>query len=67
MMKLLTKTLAMIIAVSSVTACSNMTTSQKNTATGAAIGAAAGNIIGDNTEATLIGAALGGVVGSQVQ
>ena len=40
--------------------------SKKNTTTGAAIGGAAGYMLGGNTATTLGGAALGGVIGSQV-
>ncbi|WP_424276108.1 glycine zipper 2TM domain-containing protein [Cricetibacter osteomyelitidis] len=51
----------------SIVGCSNMDRQQKNTAVGAAIGGAAGAIIGDSTGATLGGAALGGLIGSQVR
>ena len=46
-------------------ACNSMTTQQRNTAAGAVIGGAAGSLIG-GTGSTLGGAALGGVIGSQV-
>ena len=39
---------------------------KKNTTAGAAIGGAAGYMLGGNTATTLGGAALGGVIGSQV-
>nr|WP_314227894.1 hypothetical protein [uncultured Kingella sp.] len=47
-------------------ACGSMTTQQRNTAAGVAIGGAAGSLIGGDTGSTLGGAALGGVIGSQV-
>jgi len=46
--------------------CGNMNRTQKNTTAGAAIGGAAGYMLGGNTATTLGGAALGGVIGSQV-
>ena len=45
---------------------SGMTTA-RNAAIGAAVGAAAGNLWGKDTEATLTGAAIGGLIGSQVR
>ena len=65
-MKLHSKILVVTLAIFSVTACENMSRSQKNTAIGAAIGGTAGYVIGGGTGATLGGAALGGVIGSQV-
>jgi len=51
----------------SLAACSNMSTRDKYTAGGAAVGGVAGNVIsGGGTLGTLGGAAVGGVVGSQV-
>ena len=47
-------------------ACGSMTTQQRNTAAGVAIGGAAGSLVGGDTGSTLGGAALGGVIGSQV-
>ncbi len=68
MMKtVLTKTVALLAVAASLTACNSMTTSQRNTATGAVIGGVAGNLIGGDTGSTLGGAALGGVIGSQVK
>ena len=65
-MKLSSKVLVVTLAIFSVTACENMSRSQKNTAIGAAIGGAAGYALKGGTAATLGGAALGGVIGSQV-
>ena len=63
-MKLMTtKTLAIVTSLS---ACNSMTPTQRNVVAGAAIGGAAGHLIGGNTASTLGGAALGGVIGSQV-
>ncbi len=55
--------LALVIGLS---ACNNLSQSQRNTAIGAAIGGVAGSVIGNSTGATLGGAALGGVIGSQI-
>lgn len=63
----LTKTVALIALAASLSACSNLSTSQRNTAAGAVVGGVAGNLIGGDTGATLGGAALGGVIGSQVK
>lgn len=57
---------ALLLAVAS-TGCSNMSTRDKNTAVGAGVGAAAGAILtGGGTIGTLGGAAIGGVIGNQV-
>lgn len=48
-------------------ACGNMSQRDKNTATGAVIGGAAGAILtGGGTAGTVGGAAVGGVIGNQV-
>jgi osmotically inducible lipoprotein OsmB len=48
-------------------ACSGMSTRDKNTATGAAIGGVAGAVLtGGSTAGTVGGAAVGGVIGNQV-
>jgi len=48
-------------------ACSNMSTRDKNTAAGAAIGGVAGAVLtGGSTAGTVGGAAVGGVIGNQV-
>ena len=48
-------------------ACSNMSTRDKNTATGAVIGGVAGAVVtGGSTTGTVAGAAVGGVIGNQV-
>ncbi|AZR59645.1 glycine zipper 2TM domain-containing protein [Eikenella corrodens] len=56
-----------LLLASSLSACSTMTTKQRNAAIGAAVGGVAGNVIGGDTGSTLGGAALGGLVGSQVK
>jgi osmotically inducible lipoprotein OsmB len=57
-------TLALTLVLS---ACGNMSQRDKNTATGAVIGGAAGAILsGGGTAATVGGAAVGGVIGNQV-
>ena len=48
-------------------ACSGMSTRDKNTAAGAAIGGVAGAVLtGGSTAGTVGGAAVGGVIGNQV-
>lgn len=67
-MKSSIKTLALIAAVAaSLSACADMTPAQRNTAAGVVVGGVAGNLLGKDTGATLGGAALGGVIGSQIQ
>jgi len=55
------------IAASSLGACSGMSQRDKNTATGAAIGGAAGAVLtGGSPAGTVGGAAVGGVIGNQI-
>ncbi len=59
-------TAALLLAVAA-TGCSNLSQRDKNTAIGAGVGAAAGAILtGGGTLGTLGGAAVGGVIGNQV-
>ena len=67
MKSIIVKTIALLAVAGSLTACENMTRTQRNAATGAVVGGVAGNLIGGNTGATLGGAALGGVIGSQIK
>ncbi len=60
------KGITIIALAVSVSAC-GMSRTQKNTATGAAIGGLAGNILGGDMTSTVAGAALGGVIGSQIE
>ena len=60
-MKLIGKSLVIAMTVISLAACGNMNRTQKNTT-----GGAAGYMIGGNAATTLGGAALGGLIGSQV-
>lgn len=60
------KGLTVLVLAASLTGCSSLSRTQRNTAAGAAIGGVAGYAIGGSTGATLGGAALGGVIGSQV-
>jgi osmotically inducible lipoprotein OsmB len=46
--------------------CAGMTHQEKGTATGAAIGGVAGNIIGGGLLGTAAGAAVGGVIGHEM-
>lgn len=59
------KGLTILTLVSSVAAC-EMDRQQRNTAAGAAIGGVAGGLWGGDAATALGGAALGGVIGSQV-
>ena len=63
----LMKTLALLGAMVVLSGCMGMNRTQQNTAIGAGIGGAAGYMIGGDTGSTLGGAALGGVIGSQVR
>ncbi len=50
------------------TACAGMTQQEKNTAIGAGVGAVSGSVLtGGGTLGTLGGAAIGGVIGSQIE
>lgn len=63
---LITPSLLVLLALSQV-ACSGMSTRDRNTAAGAAIGGAAGAILsGGSAAGTVGGAAVGGVIGNQV-
>ena len=65
-MKAIVKIVTVLFIATSVTACSGMSRTQKNTAIGAAVGGVAGHMIEESTGATLGGAALGGLIGSQI-
>jgi osmotically inducible lipoprotein OsmB len=57
-------TLTMVIGLS---ACGNMSQQDKNTAIGAGVGAIGGSVLtGGSTMGTIGGAAVGGVIGNQV-
>jgi osmotically inducible lipoprotein OsmB len=59
--------LGMALIAVSFSACSGMSTRDKNTATGAAIGGVAGAVLtGGSTAGTVGGAVVGGVIGNQV-
>ena len=65
------RTVARILATAGLAlalgACSNMSTRDKNTAIGAAIGGAAGAVLtGGSTTGAVGGAAVGGVIGHQI-
>lgn len=66
-MKSILKVIGVATLMVALSACNNLTERQKNTAIGAAVGGVAGNVIGNSTEATLGGAALGGLIGSQIK
>jgi len=54
-------------AVFGLSACSNMSTQDRNTAVGAGVGAVAGSVLsGGSALGTVGGAAVGGVIGNQV-
>jgi osmotically inducible lipoprotein OsmB len=58
---------AIALLALSLGACSSMSTRDKNTAAGAAIGGVAGAVLtGGSTAGTVGGAAVGGVIGNQI-
>jgi osmotically inducible lipoprotein OsmB len=60
------RTAVLAVALVALTGCASMTTREKNTAIGAAVGGVAGNIIGGGgLLGTAAGAAAGGVIGHQ--
>ena len=63
----LNKGILALVLLASLTACSGLTPAQRNTAIGAAVDSTAGSMIGGDTGAILGGAALGGVIGSQIR
>lgn len=65
-MKKLVKYSVILAITAMLFGCASMSKRQQNMAVGAAIGGVAGNLIGDDTGATLGGAALGGLIGSQI-
>lgn len=63
----MTSTAVIAIASLSLAACAGMTQQEKNTAIGAGVGAIGGSILtGGSTTGTLGGAAVGGVIGHEV-
>lgn len=59
--------LAVALATTALGGCANMTTQQKNTAIGAAIGGVAGSVLSNGSGVgTVGGAAIGGVIGNEV-
>jgi len=64
--RLITSVAVALLALS-LGACTNMSTRDKNTAAGAAIGGVAGAVLtGGSTVGTVGGAAVGGVIGNQI-
>ncbi|MDO4643935.1 MAG: glycine zipper 2TM domain-containing protein, partial [Cardiobacteriaceae bacterium] len=66
--------MALLVSIGSLTACGSVTppnqsgtTTARNAAIGAAVGAGIGQLWGKDTESTLTGAAIGGLIGSQVR
>lgn len=58
----------MLLSALSLGGCAGMTTQEKNTATGAAIGGVAGNLMcGGGVLCTGAGAAVGGVIGHEIK
>ena len=63
----ITGTAALAAMALSLAACSGMTQQEKNTAIGAGVGAIGGSILtGGSTTGTLGGAAVGGVIGHEI-
>jgi osmotically inducible lipoprotein OsmB len=64
----LSLTVAILAALTSLSACENMSARDKSTAVGAGIGAAAGAVLtGGSAGGTVGGAAVGGVIGNQIK
>lgn len=60
-------TTAMLIGTIGLSACSGMSTRDRNTAVGAGVGAVAGSVLTNGSSVgTVGGAAVGGVIGNQV-
>ncbi len=59
---------ALAVVATALGGCANMSTQQKNTAVGAAVGAVGGAVLtGGSALGTVGGAAVGGVIGNQVK
>ncbi|MDO8319013.1 glycine zipper 2TM domain-containing protein [Rhodoferax sp.] len=56
----------LLLTALSLGGCAGMTRQEKGTATGAAVGGVAGNIMGGGLLGTAAGAAVGGVIGHEV-
>lgn len=56
---------ALLLTALTLGGCAGMTHQEQNTATGAAIGGVAGNIIGGGLLGTAAGAAVGGIIGHE--
>jgi osmotically inducible lipoprotein OsmB len=66
--KRIAATTAILAATLGLSACANMSGQDKNTAIGAGVGAVAGSVLtGGSPVGTVGGAAVGGVIGNQVQ
>lgn len=64
MKKLLSSSLALVLVIGLLTACTNR---EMGTAGGAAVGGVAGNVLtGGSTAGTIVGAVGGGIVGNQL-
>ena len=67
MMTRFTAATSIAVATLLLPACSGMTQQEKNTAIGAGVGAVSGSVLtGGGTLGTLGGAAIGGVIGNQI-
>ncbi|MES2116604.1 MAG: glycine zipper 2TM domain-containing protein [Pseudomonadota bacterium] len=63
----LVATAAMLIGTIGLSACSGMSTRDRNTAVGAGVGAVAGSVLTNGSSVgTVGGAAVGGVIGNQI-
>ncbi|MFZ3128196.1 MAG: glycine zipper 2TM domain-containing protein [Rhodoferax sp.] len=57
-----------VVALTGLSACSGMSTQDRNTAIGAGVGAVGGSVLtGGSTVGTVGGAVVGGVIGNQVK
>lgn len=68
MNKTLTRSIIVLLAVTTLSGCAGMTQRQKNAAVGAAVGGVAGSVLtGGDAFGTVGGAAVGGVIGHGVK
>ena len=66
-LKRVAHTAALVMASSTLVACAGMTQQEKNTAIGAGVGAIGGSVLtGGSTAGTIGGAAVGGVIGHEI-
>jgi len=63
----LSKLLACVLVVTSLTACGSMTTRERNTVVGAGVGSAVGAAVTGDVGGAVGGGIVGGVIGNQIR